>query len=101
MLESPCIANQYRHECHGLKFKPQIGGDVLFAKLEEMLVSLFASSGMTAKLEQIVDAALIKACQAVSDSAKAGTLPDSLKPFAPILEFLAEAAEQVLTPKAS
>ncbi|MES2789980.1 MAG: hypothetical protein V4719_10175 [Planctomycetota bacterium] len=60
--------------------------------------NMFTSGSLADRLEAIAQKALVKFCQSISEQAKAGTLPESLKPFSPILEFLAEAAEDAFTP---
>ncbi len=71
----------------------------ILSGFESFLMSHLTTGNIAERLEKIIETALLKACHSIAASAKAGTLPESLKPFAPILEFLAEAAEEVLTPK--
>lgn len=71
----------------------------VLTNIEETLAALFSSGPLATKIEQIAEVAFLKACESIAAQAKSGTLPDVLKPYAGILEFLAEAAEEVLKPK--
>ncbi len=72
----------------------------VFSDIQGFLISYLGGTDLTAKFKQIIELALLKACEDIEAKAKAGTLPDLLKPYSAILIFLADAAEEILTPKA-